>query len=131
MKSAEKEKYLGDIIDTSGKVQATIESRKSKGQGIVANILSIINEIPFGKHRVDVGLRLREAMLLNGMLFNSEVWHGVTNAQVTALETVDQSLLRGILKAKKGTPNHFLYLETGSLPIHWVLAQRRVDLSFG
>ena len=75
--------------------------RKSKGQGIVANILSIINEIPFGKHRVEVGLRLREAMLLNGMLFNSEVWHGVTNAQIASLEAVDQTLLRGILNAKK------------------------------
>ena len=127
MKSAEKEKYLGDIIDRSGKIQATIDSRKSKGQGIVANISSIINEIPFGKHRVEVGLRLREAMLLNGMLFNSEVWHGVTNAQIASLEAVDQTLLRGILNAKKGTPNHFLYLETGTLPIHWVLAQRRIN----
>ena len=127
MKDAEREKYLGDWIDKSGKIQATIESRKSKGQGIVASILSIINEIPFGKHRVEVGLKLREAMLINCLLFNSEAWHGVTNAHVAALETVDQALLRGILNATKGTPNQFLYLETGSLPIHWILAQRRIN----
>ena len=105
----------------------TINSRKSKGQGIVANILSILNEIPFGKHRVEVGLKLREAMLINGMLFNSEAWHGVTNAQVATLEAVDLALLRGILNVPRGTPNHFLYLETGSLPIHWILAQRRIN----
>ena len=35
MKDAEKEKYLGDWIDKSGKIKETINSRKSKGQGIV------------------------------------------------------------------------------------------------
>ena len=40
------EKYLGDIIDNSGKSEPNIEKRKSRGFGIVANILAIINEIP-------------------------------------------------------------------------------------
>ena len=89
--------------------------------------MSILNEIPFGKHRITVGLKLREAMLINGMLFNSEAWHGVTNAQVAALESVDQALLRSMLKLPRGTPNNFLYLETGSLPIKWILAIRRIN----
>ena len=59
-------------------MQATIENRKSKGQGIVSEILSIIEEIWLGKHTTTVGLKLREVMLLNGILFNSEAWHGVT-----------------------------------------------------
>ena len=37
-------------------MQATIENRKSKGQGIVSEILSIIEEIPLGKHTTTVGL---------------------------------------------------------------------------
>ena len=127
MKETNREKYLGDNVDSTGKLQATIDDRKTKGQGIVANILSILNEIPFGKHRITVGLKLREAMLINGMLFNSEAWHGVTNAQVAALESVDQALLRSMLKLPRGTPNNFLYLETGSLPIKWILAIRRIN----
>ena len=39
MKEVEQEKYLGDIIDKSGTVQATIEKRKSKGEGIVSEII--------------------------------------------------------------------------------------------
>ena len=35
-------------------IQATIENRKSKGQGIVSEILSIIEEIPLGKHTTTV-----------------------------------------------------------------------------
>ena len=30
MKEAEKEKYLGDIIDSSGSIEATIENRKKR-----------------------------------------------------------------------------------------------------
>ena len=127
MKDTNKEKYLGDTVENTGKIQGTIDDRKTKGQGIVANIMSIINEIPFGKHRITVGLKLREAMLINGMLFNSEAWHSVTNAQVAALESIDQTLLRSILNLPRGTPNNFLYLETGSLPIRWILALRRIN----
>ena len=51
MKVTDSEKRLGDMIDKSGSINATVESRKSKGQGIITGITSIINEIPLGKHR--------------------------------------------------------------------------------
>jgi len=127
MKDAQSEKYLGDTIDEKGKIKATIENRKKKSQGLRSEIMAIVNEIPFGKHRIEVALKLRESMFLNGMLFNSEAWHGVTKADVTTLEKVDQSLLRSILGAHKGTPKDLLYLETGTIPIRWILLQRRIN----
>ena len=104
MKDVKQEKYLGDVIDESGTIQATIEKRKAKGEGIISEILSIIEEIPLGKHKTEVALKLREAMLINGILYNSEAWHGITNAQIAKLESVDEALLRGILKAHIKTP---------------------------
>ena len=55
----------------------------SKGLGIVSEIQSILDEIPFCKHTVTKGLKLREVMLLNIMLFNSEAWHGVTKSMLS------------------------------------------------
>ena len=127
MKEAEKEKYLGDFIDSTGNLEATIESRRKKGDGIISEILSIIDEIPLGKYKVEVALTLREAMLINGILFNSEAWQGVTAAQIVKLEKIDEDLLRGILKAHRKTPSEFLYLETGTLPVRFILAQRRIN----
>ena len=127
MKVSEREKYLGDIIDKSGSLQATIESRKSKGQGIISEILSILSEIPLGKHKIVVAMKLREVMLLNGILYNSEAWHGITKKQIKTLESIDEDLLRGILKAHSKTPKEFLYLETGATPIQWILRQRRIN----
>ena len=78
MKEATSEKYLGDVIDSSGSIQATINNRINKGQGTISEILSILNEIPLGKHKIDVAMKLREVMLLNRILYNSEAWHGIT-----------------------------------------------------
>ena len=66
-------------------------------------------------------------MLINGILYNSEAWHGVTNAHIVKLEQLDESLLRGILNAHRRTAKEFLYLETGAIPIRYILAQRRIN----
>jgi hypothetical protein len=127
MKTENKEKYLGDVIDHSGTLNKTIEDRICRGNGIVSEVLSILKEIPLGKHKAQVGVILREAMFVNGILFNSEAWHGVRKQHIKSLEKVDEALLRGILGAHSKTPKEFLYLELGVLPIRWVLAQRRMN----
>ena len=126
MKTSIKEKYLGDYIESSGKIQATIDHRKEKANGIISEITSIVNDIPFGKYRMEVALKLRESMLINGILYNSEAWHGVTKKHIKELEALDEALLRKLLNAHSKTPSEFLYLETGALPLRWLLAQRRI-----
>ena len=89
MKQSTKEKYLGDIVDVSLKIRSTIEDRKSKGYGMVAEIIAIVNDIPLGKYKLEIGLKLRQAMLISGLLFNSEAWHDVTEAEIKIFESVD------------------------------------------
>ena len=78
MKCSEKEKYLGDFINKDGKQHATIVDRISKGYGIVANIITLISEIQLGHREIEIGLELRQAWLLNGILYNSEIWQKQT-----------------------------------------------------
>ena len=108
-------------------VKLMILSTKAKGFGIIAEILSILDDIPLGKYKVEIGLLLREAMLINGLLYNSEAWHNVSKKNIVKLMKVDEALLRGILKAHSKTPLEFLYLETGSVPIDWVIKSRRIN----
>ena len=62
MKNSDKEKYLGDQISRSGKVKETIDERVAKGYGIVAEILALLDEVPLGKYKLEMGLKLRQAM---------------------------------------------------------------------
>ena len=76
-KTVSKDKYVGDILTDNGTNTENIKERTDKGYGIVNEILSILSEIPIGPYRISVGLKLGEAMLLNGILFNSEIWYNV------------------------------------------------------
>ena len=81
----------------------------SEGFGIVNEIIAILDEIPLGRYKMEIGLKLRQAMLLNGILYNCEAWHNVSEVEIRILETVDEFLLRALVKAHSKTPLEFLY----------------------
>ena len=120
MVNSDREKYLGDLVDKTGRIRATIEERKTKGCALVAEIMAILDEIPLGSHKMEIGLHLRQAMLINGILYNSEVWHAISEEEIRMLEMVDEHLLRSIVKGHSKTPLEFLYLEVGAMPIRFI-----------
>ena len=66
-------------------------------------------------------------MLVNGVLYNSEVWHSLSPNDIIPLEKIDETLLRFILDAHPKAPLETLYLETGAIPIRYVVASRRMN----
>ena len=83
------ETYLKDTIDKSGKIRPNIGKRKAKGYDIVSEI-----NVPLAHWKVPARLKLRQAMLVNGTLFNSETWHSVSVKDILLLERVDEALLK-------------------------------------
>ena len=122
----DEEKYLGDLISKDGRNLKNIKARVNKGTGIVRKILSFLDGIPFGKFHFEAGVILRNSLLVSSMLFNSEVWYNVTDAELNLLETVDLTLLRGILKTPKSTPKEMLFLELGIVPFREIIRRRRL-----
>ena len=102
------DKYLGDLINTTGTIRNTVEDRKNKGFGIVNEIIALLDEIPLGRYKIEIGLKLRQAMLLNGILYNSEAWHLLSEAEIKTMETVDEHLLRSLVQGHAKTPIEFL-----------------------
>ena len=126
MKESQQEKYLGDLVNSTGTIISTIEDRKSKGFGIVNKILAILDESPLGRFKMEIGLKLRQAMFLNGILYNSEAWHALTEKDTKMLEVVDEHLLKSLIKGHEKTPIEFLYLEASATPIRFIIASRRL-----
>ena len=127
MKSVESETYLGDIISGDGLNKQNIANRVSRGQGKIAEIISLIRNISLGKHFFKIALLLRESLFLSSVLTNSEVWYRVTKSEIEELEMVDRSLLKRILSVPNSTPTAALYLETGCIRIGTILKARRVN----
>ena len=126
MKRVEQEKYLGDIVHQNGKSNATIVERLSKGNAIVTNIKALIKDIPLGNRRIQIGIELRNAWFINGILYNSEVWPQLTQKSINDLCKLDQQLLRAILGAHSKVPIEMLYLETATLQIPQIITSRRL-----
>ena len=127
MNESSQQTYLGDKIDRSALVKPTIVARISKGYGAVSSILTIINELPLGPWRMQDGLKLREALFMNGTLFNSEAWQGIFEEDIKNLEKVDHALLRVVLGAHAKIPTEALFLETGTVPLRFILKSRRLS----
>ena len=126
VKESCKEKYLGDYLTDKASPAATIVDRNSKGYGILSEITAILEDIPLGVRRFEIGMTLRQAWFLNGTLYNSEVWYAYNNNDIKMLEVLDRKILRQILGAHCKSPNEMLYLETGALPLSHVIAVRRL-----
>ena len=126
MELSDTEKYLGDLVSSDGRNEKNIKARSDKGQGIVDQIISIIEGTVFGPFQFEVALIFRSSLLLNGILTNAEAWYGLRTADVEKLEHVDEQLLRKILEVGKGCPKEMLYLETGSLPIRFLIMHKRI-----
>ena len=126
MKEAKSTKYLGNLVTSHGGVRDTVEDRRSKGWGKVATIKGILSEVDLGNHRVQVGLILRKAILVNSLLFTAEAWSGVREADLVRLEQVDLALLRSLVSGHSKCATEFAHLETGTLKLRHILTQNRL-----
>jgi hypothetical protein len=118
--------YLGDIIHKSGKLIHNINERCIKAYSILAEIRAILQDVPLGKYKIQIGLQLRQAMFVNGILYNSEVWHSPTKEDIAKLEVIDHQIMKTICDAHSKTPIEFLYLETSENPLSYIISSRRV-----
>ena len=126
MKVASSAKYLGDIITSKGGSQDTIIKRRNEGWGRVSEIMGLISEIPSGCLRIQIGLKMRETKLCNGLIFNGEAWSSISDKDIERLEQVDLSLIRSLTGAHSKTVKEFLYLELRILKLRHILTIRRL-----
>ena len=127
MEDTESERYLGDIISNNGRNMNNFKARVNKGIGIVNNIFTYLEAIPFGKHYFEVGIMLRNSLLVSSVLCNSEAWYNVTEAEYNFIETVELMFMRRILNTPKTTPKEMLYLELGCLQFRHIIQKRRLS----
>jgi hypothetical protein len=125
MKSAQTVRYLGDIISASGAMRPCIEDRRSKGWGKVSELKGILSELPEIR-RVEIGLKLREAKVHNGILFNSEAWSNVSDADMERLEQVSAAALRALVDGHAKCSKAFYYLEFGVPMVRHIVMVRRI-----
>ena len=107
MEKVDSDKYLGDILTVTGSNTLNLKDRVGKGIGKINEMISILETISFGYQYFRIDVLLREAMFLNSVLTNSEVWYGLKPCEIKELEDLDRSLLRRALKCPISTVRIF------------------------
>ena len=97
-----------------------------RGVGITNQITSLLKEVSFGFYYFQMGLLFRNALLLNGILFNTEVIHGLTDKHIDMLEECDKMLMQNLFESGAATPIETFYMETSTLPVKFVLMGRQL-----
>ena len=54
-------------------------------------------------------------------------WHSVSLQDISGLEKIDEALLRYLLDCHPKTPLEFLFLESGAIPMRYILSSRRIN----
>ena len=126
MQQTESMIYLGDIVTERATIDATIKSRELKAVGIISQITSILKNVTLGIFYFQTALILRDSMLLNGILTNSECWNFISQKNFKILEDSDARLFSFLFGGSFSTNRVLYYLETARSPIRYTISKRRL-----
>jgi hypothetical protein len=130
MKTVESVGYLGDIVSASGSLRPCIDDRRNKGWAKVAEIESTLSAMP-DKRRIEVGLKLRQTKLCNGMLYSTEAWTNISDKEIERMEQVDLAALRTIIGGGHSRcPKSFYYLEYGLIMFRHIIMIKRINYHY-
>ena len=87
------------MLNKNGKIKATVAKGINQGHARVGQIFAILMDLPLGNLWTTVGLELLQAWLIKGILYNSEVWHGLRDIDISNFVAIDKYLLRGIINS--------------------------------
>ena len=120
------ETYLGDKVCGSGSNSLNIDYKVNQGIGAVSQILSMLNKVSLGHNYFETALVMKESMLVSKLLGNSEIWYNVTKDQYSKLERIDELFMRRIFAVQISVPKESLYIESGCIPVKYLIKVRRM-----
>ena len=110
------------------------KERIKRRLGAVTNINQTLKDLCLGRYFYEAAMILRDSLLLSTLFSNSEAWVNLSKKNIEDLESVDEQFLRNIFQEahKKTsmlakTPLELLYLETGCIPVRFILKSRRLN----
>ena len=121
-----KSKFLGDIVNEKGTNSDLIGDRVSKGNAAIINCITMCNEVTLGIFFTKTAMTLYHSVFLSVILFNSAVWTNITDKDMKNLRTIQLKYLKRVARAPYSTPNAFVFLEFGVLPVEYLIHIRQL-----
>ena len=118
-------KYLGDILTSDDKMNATINQRKNSLTGLTAELNAILEQLDQSHLHIDAILQYHKGIVLPRLLINSETWD-LTKTNLASLETIQNTNLKRLLRLPPSTPTIGLRNELNLLSLENQIIQKRM-----
>ena len=118
--------YLGNILCGNASNGKNIKNRVSKGIGYISQIFTILDNVCFGEHFFEMALLLRESLLINAVLFTSEIWYNLNQKDIQDLEYLDKVFFCRLMGTPKTIQTEAYYLEFGTFNVEVYIKSRRI-----
>ena len=117
---------LGDVFNSKGNNEDLINDRIRRGTTSMISINGFIRETQLGIHTIAVHILLHNVIFIASILFNAQAWSNLTMKNINKLTTMQLKFLKQIMGVKKSTPNAFVYLEMGVMPVENEIHKRQL-----
>ena len=121
-----KAKVVGDVVNGRGTNVDMIDDRVKRGLASIVSTLSVCNEVTMGMSFIESALLLHHSVVLQTMLNNCQSWTNLSLKDIKRLEVVQLRHLKRIVRAPSSTPNVFVFLEMGVLPLIYHIHMRQL-----
>ena len=119
-------KIVGDVVNNKGTNMDLMEHKLKQGNAALISCMARCNESTMGVHSIKSAMTLYDSVFIAVLLFNSHSWTNITAENLKKLETLQLKYLKRVLRSAPSTPNLFLFLEFGVLPISYLIHIRQL-----
>lgn len=118
---------MGDQFNSTSTNADLVEERAQKGKACIASATALCNEVTMGIYEIETLLMLYNSLFIPVVLYNSQAWCTLTQADITKLKTAQLKYIKRVFHSPSSTPNVITFLETGILPIEYEINKRQLN----
>ena len=115
--------YLGCVLQSNGVSTMNIQQRISKGQGIIIDILQILEGIYLGDYHFEAFLLMRNSMFLSVLTHNLEVYN-ISKKDLKSLESLDFQQIRRAPQLNAKQSPIIMMLKLGIKSVKYVIIKK-------
>ena len=114
--------YLGHVISKNGGNMSNIIRRRNNSISTEKQILKMIKGL--GPYTFEGAFIYIQSLIRTSLLYGSETMYNITEKELRAIESIEESAIQKALKTKRSCPKHILYLESGIYPARYIIHRK-------
>ena len=117
--------YLGHVLANDGSNMKNILHKRNRSIGTQKLIPKLIKHL--GPYTFEAAIIYIKSLLKTSLLYGAETIFNLTEKELRAIETTEESVLQAVFQTKRSCSRHLLYLESGMIPARYQVHRQMIN----